>query len=224
MTIPATQPTQVGDTSIALDGQAGYSPASKSAFGMKTQEPNENMSKPPPSPAKKNIQPVPLSELFPNKSGFGGQKNRKLLSLAPDRNGLVVIETPLPLFAYAFMLPFPFFCMGCCMFQQSRIVLDDNAQTVDVRLRRGHLPGVKHHTLAYQDIGNLAIIPTSTVVNGSRMHKMEIILRDGSRIPTGRLASEEDSLAFCLAVHRFLFGRNIQGDYVEPTLNDLLLR
>ena len=59
MTIPATQPTQVGDTSIALDGQAGYAPASKSAFGMKTQEPNENMSKPPPSPAKKKFSQCP---------------------------------------------------------------------------------------------------------------------------------------------------------------------
>lgn len=165
--------------------------------------------------------PIPLSELVPKSR----PKYTKLSTpkLVPNEDGLVVIETPLPCLAYLFMLPFPFLCMGCCLFQQSRIILDDASRLVTVHVRNGACPcATKRREFSYSDIGNVAVVPTSMRVNGVRMHTTIFLLRDATRVRTGRLESKEKAYLFAREVHRFLFGRTLH-DYVSPALEDMLL-
>jgi len=167
-----------------------------------------------PSRTTQKNQPVPISELVP-KSAFHSK-------FTPDENGIVAVETPLPSLAYLFMLPFPFFCMGCCLFRQSKLVFDENTRLIKVTVRKGACPCSTQKTFSYNDIGNVAVVRTTVRIDGVRMHETLILLRDSTKIRTGRLESKEGAFAFAKEIHHFIFGRS-DNNYIPPTMSDLLL-
>jgi hypothetical protein len=122
-----------------------------------------------------------------------------------------------------FYMPFPFFCMGCCMFNASDLTFDDNTRTLTAETWTGHLHyfGCTSSKLyEYEMIGNVGFEVTNMSEGSktSRTHYYEIVivLRNGDKIKTGRRELGIDaSMILVLEWHKFIFGRN-NPNYVAP--------
>jgi len=146
--------------------------------------------------------------------------------------------------AYAFMLPFPFFCFGCCL-NSARcvdITFDDRNQTVKVTEWYPYsclCPKVI--TYEYAQIANIGFITTvssnSSSSGGSssshshytgtssRLYRPMLVMLDGSKYdahnPISTLPETKD---FVLKLHGFVFGRGPNASsYEVPELNLLKL-
>ena len=82
----------------------------------------------------------------------------KIVTSVIDR--VLTIEYPLPIEAYIFMCPFPFFCIGCCIKKGSKLVFDDNTRQLTIEIYRGlkspftgrRCCGTKHWIGSYDEI------------------------------------------------------------------------
>ena len=71
--------------------------------------------------------PVPIEMLRP-------QADLPALSFAAGADGILVVKTE-PAWPYIiFMMPFPFFCMGCCMSSTVWLTFDTNTSTMTTLL------------------------------------------------------------------------------------------
>jgi len=157
--------------------------------------------------------PVPLNN-------FQSPALANFLQLEED--GRCHIRTRLPCFAYVFMLPFPFFCLGCCIFGASDFSFDDNERVLYAKTWRGVFSCGEPRRIPYTDIANVGILSTSTRVNGIPQRSWGIVLRDGTIVQSGYSGSHYSTAQRALALHAFLFGRNNPA-YIPPNSASLAL-
>ena len=102
--------------------------------------------------------PVPIEMLRP-------QADVPALSFAAGADGIFVVKTE-PAWPYIiFMMPFPFFCMGCWMSSTVRLTFDTYARTLHVKSCPGYCYCCStERLLSYSDIGNIDILPTNMQV------------------------------------------------------------
>ena len=102
--------------------------------------------------------PVPIEMLRP-------QADLPATSFAAGADGTLVVKVE-PAWPYIiFMMPFPFFCMGCCMSSTVWLTFDTNARTLHVKSCPGYCYCCStERLLSYSDIGNIDIMPTNMKV------------------------------------------------------------
>ena len=102
--------------------------------------------------------PVPIEMLRP-------QADLPALSFTAGADGILVVKTE-PAWPYiCFMMPFPFFCMGCWMSSTVWLTFDTNARTLHVKSCPGYCYCCStERLLSYSDIGNIDIMPTNMKV------------------------------------------------------------
>lgn len=114
---------------------------------------------------------------------------------------VTIIENPLPCMAYAFMLPFPFFCFGCCMYGASNIEINRKTRIVTITSWKGVFTSCKKvREVPFDDIQCFGFhndgCPTS--VNGLIMFDCVLLLKDGTRINFEKMADFWTAEKFCL--------------------------
>ena len=98
---------------------------------------------------------------------------------------VLTIEYPLPIEAYIFMCPFPFFCIGCCIKKGSKLVFDDNTRQLTIEIYRSlkspftgrRCCGTKHWIGSYDEI-----ISFETNRYSPRQRETKVKVRDGRDI------------------------------------------
>ena len=86
-------------------------------------------------------------------------------SFAAGADGILVLKTEPAGFEICFMMPFPFFCMGCWMSSTVWLTFDTNARTLHVKSCPGYCYCCStERLLSYSDIGNIDIMPTNMKV------------------------------------------------------------
>ena len=122
----------------------------------------------------------------------------QMMTRQPNRNsgtplelemvdGVLSIDYPLPWYAYVFMMPFPFLCMGCCMFNASKLEFDDTTKQAHVKAWSGGCCGhcgLRHRSWVgpYNDIIIFQQEVTNMQVNKRNQYtiKMKVIDEDGA--------------------------------------------
>lgn len=166
--------------------------------------------------------PVPLSHFRqPAAPAAAAPRNtRGRLVRQPD--GTYVIDTPIPCYAYIFMLPFPFFCMGCCMFKASYISFDMERKTFTSRVWSGVFQAcAEEKVVPFSAIANVATCSTSMRVNGVTQRTWGILLRSGEFVKTGSMAGMTDTTRRAQEVHQLLFGN--APNYRVPSASEMVL-
>lgn len=123
----------------------------------------------------------------------------QMMTRQPNRNsgtplelemvdGVLSIDYPLPWYAYVFMMPFPFLCMGCCMFNASKIEFDDTTNQAHVKAWNGGCCGhcgLCHRSWVgpYNDIINFKQEVTNMQVNGHFMYTIIMKVRGDDGAP-----------------------------------------
>lgn len=161
-----------------------------------------------------SLAPVPMTQLFPTEP-VGNVVGIYQL----DANGeLRVHITPGCLFALL-MLPYPFFCMGCCLSVTADLVFEDRSQTLLITTAWGYtgcFPGCKTKlSFSYDDVGNVGFISMNMRIRQSAQYRPVLVMKDGRLFTFARTGSEKDIEANVLGMHHFLFGRG-KPDYQTP--------
>ena len=165
--------------------------------------------------------PVPLSHFRQTPSSSSAPRSTRGRLVRQD-DGTYVIDTPIPCFAYLFMLPFPFFCMGCCLFKASYISFDMERQTMTSRVWSGVFQAcASERVVPFSAIANVATCSTSTRVNGIAQRTWFIVLRSGELVKTGSMAGIVDTTRRAQEVHQLLFGN--APNYRVPSASEMVM-
>jgi hypothetical protein len=124
--------------------------------------------------------------------------------------GRFTIVTPLPCWAYVFMIPFPFFCMGCCLFGGSSATFDDTTLEVTAKRWKGVFSCCpkEQRVIPYRSIANVVIFHTNVSVNRVTQMGWGLLLTDGSVFKVNSSGSFPGvTERHALEVHAFIFGR-----------------
>ena len=94
-------------------------------------------------------------------------------------DGVLTMDTPLPCIAYIFMAPFPFCCMGCCLYGASKVEFDDKSKQVTVKTWNGGCCGKcgnghKSFVGSYEEITSFETRMTSTKINSVYQYDIEM--------------------------------------------------
>eukprot|EP01039_Chlorochromonas_danica_P010095 gene10094-11175_t len=117
------------------------------------------------------------------------------------------------------MLPFPFFCLGCCFSYTTDLLFDDDPQLVHIRYSWGHFylfPCLQSRsTWSYDDIGNIGYYHNGVEQDGVLMYCASLIMKNGKIFPFAPPMPLSDVHNRTLAMHYFIFGRN-SPNYSQP--------
>jgi hypothetical protein len=173
------------------------------------------------------LTPTPLNQLIP--SSREGGSNNSACSYASNENGQLRVESRPTCVMIVFMMPYPFFFMGCCYSVSSNVMFDDVSQTLSIESWPGFmqcLVKTKSH-IEYSQVGNLALEETCCQSNRQMMYYPLIVLKDGTKLyisDCGVLDYSPDGVqSKVLALHHFLFGRN-NPMYAPPSVAELIIR
>ena len=79
---------------------------------------------------------------------------------------VMLVDVKPPCHAVAFMLPFPFLCVGCFCSKSAKIVLDNSSQMIEIESYPGYLFCCKSYdSYQYADIQKFDCRETNTTVN-----------------------------------------------------------
>ena len=163
--------------------------------------------------------PVPISQL--RRPQTVPQQQSPLSFIRQTEDGLYHADTPVPCIGYIFMLCFPFFCMGCCLFGGSKFTFDDQVQVMSALIYRGVFCCGTPREIPYNEIGNVGITTTNVRSNGRLMYTWVIFLTSGEMLRTGAVTSYENVQSRVFELHRFIFGRHNPA-YQRPMPGELL--
>jgi hypothetical protein len=181
------------------------------------------------------LPPVPPVLLIPTPMNqLSKQAERRAdLEYVDDCNGEMSVIFRPTCNSYAMMMPFPFFCVGCCTSISSNITFHDSSQTLTIST----CPGLcfiaqKTEVVEYHQVANIGFIRSnrSQGKGGLQLYWPSIILKDERRIYIGdmeTLAAEilgrQTLQAKILAMHAYLFGRG-NPHYTKPSIGELTLQ
>ncbi|KAI9016878.1 hypothetical protein DFJ74DRAFT_678677 [Hyaloraphidium curvatum] len=121
------------------------------------------------------------------------------------------------------MLPFPFLCMGCCLFETADTVFDSAAKEVSFANYPGFLMCLKKdRTVPYADVANVALSKTNMRINHQSTYATVLVLRNGEQLAVGGAALMDEAYARAAAVHQFLFAAGNPG-YRVPQSYEMVL-
>jgi hypothetical protein len=170
---------------------------------------------PPPQTAIPRLDPQNV-QVVRRQRAVPAEGRRPLLRQVGD--GRFSVESPLPCYAYLFMIPFPFFCLGCCIFGASSITFDDTTLEVTAKRWKGVFSCCpkEQRVISYRSIANVVIFLTNMSVNRVTQQGWGLLLTDGS-VFKGDASGSSPAVTqeHALEVHRFIFGR-ANPDYRPP--------
>ena len=105
-------------------------------------------------------------------------------------DGVLTLDNPLPCVAYIFMLPFPFLCMGCCLFSGSKILFDDRTRQMTINTWNGVGLCRKSWVGGYEQIISFDVEATSTSINNVQMYTGKVAVRDDAGMKEFRFGME----------------------------------
>jgi hypothetical protein len=145
-------------------------------------------------------------------------------NLRQEDVGRFSVDESLPCLAYVFMLPFPFFCMGCCIFGASKFTFDDTTMEVTAKRWDGLFEHcAKIDVTPYLSIANVVIFGTNVRVNHVRQMAWGLLLTDGSVISASKAGfAPQEATERALEIHYHLFGR-ANPDYQAPNPASLVV-
>lgn len=166
------------------------------------------------------LRPTPVNELIPP-----SRVENQEIPYSTDVNGQLRIESRPGCLSIIFMLPYPFFCGGCCYSVSSNIVFNDSTQTFNIETWPGYLwCFVKSRShVEYSQIGNVALEESCCQQNNRSVFFPLIVLKDGTKFYIGDSDSMSSVQHKVLALHHFLFGRS-DPNYVPPDPSSLIIR
>lgn len=148
---------------------------------------------------------------------------RRAAKRCADRRRKKRVDVDTSALQAVFMLPFPFFCLGCWLSETSAVVFDDATRTVTAEGYPGYCFFLKSkNQFNYDAIANVALVRTNIRKNNVATFRMALLLRDGRQITLSGPEYLDDIGSTALAVHRFLFGRG-NPYYRPPGIFELLL-
>lgn len=171
-----------------------------------------------PATGAPTLQPIPVSAF-----------REEQAQVAPPSDELSVTATRLELHSspscddVVFMLPFPFFCLGCWLSNTADAVFDDTTKTATLQGYPGYcccLKSVK--TIPYSNIANVALVRTNMTKNKVSTYKLTLLMRDGETVAMSGPCYMDELEAKAKTLHHFLFGRGNPG-YRSPSMFELLL-
>ncbi len=120
-----------------------------------------------------------------------------------------------------FMLPFPFFCMGCCMSSTVHLTMDYQERSLSYSEASGHFyifPCCRRECrYSFDDIQRVGYISTGVKVNKILMYKPVITLSDGRSVAFAPTGSESEIQLSVMAMHYYVYGRgNPNQKYKAP--------
>jgi hypothetical protein len=127
-----------------------------------------------------------------------------------------------------FYLPFPFFCMGCCLASSIDVELDDKKRVVRVTAWPGDcFLCYRRSEFAYTDVANVALLSSNVSINHRSAYYSAFFFRNGDpplKFGAPRIPSIEE-FSDVLQIHRFLFGRGgAESRYNQPDISSLCVQ
>jgi len=173
------------------------------------------------TPAGGKLQPTPINELIPPSKTTAGSA---AFEYNADSNGKLKIEERPGCVSICFMIPYPFFCGGCCYAVSCDLIFDDSSQTFNITSWPGFLCcfAKSRSHIEYTHIGNFALEESCCMLNRSTMYFPMIVLKDGTKLYIGDSELLRNVGPKLLALHRFIFGRS-NPNYVVPDVKTLIV-
>lgn len=138
-------------------------------------------------------------------------------------NGILQLETKPSGLEIFMMLPFPFFCTGCCFSLTSQFTFNDNTQKLHYWSYPGYLSFIrKDRIIDYQDIGNVCYYRTNVAVDEVWLYQPALMLKSGELLRFGAKNYDIEITRDVLGLHYFLFGRNNPA-YEKPHFSLMLV-
>eukprot|EP00756_Hemistasia_phaeocysticola_P051659 Hpha_TRINITY_DN26833_c0_g1::TRINITY_DN26833_c0_g1_i1::g.17276::m.17276 len=155
--------------------------------------------------------PMPLSAIL--KTEEEHVRRGQFQSVGQNRTE---VEYGPPCWMCPFFMPFPFFCLGCCLTQTTKAVFDDTASTITLTTYCGKCCCcAETRIIPYDTVGNVALGATNVRINRLSAYEIVLVLRDGEKVCLGTAAPMHDIQWDFWEWHKFLFGRN-DSEYVRP--------
>ncbi len=144
----------------------------------------------------------------------------------PDESGRIFIDVYPDCTANVFMLPFPFFCLGCFISSTVHITMDYQEKSLSVSEASGHcyiFPCCrKEGRYTFNDIERVGYISTGIKENNILLYKPVIVLNENRGMITfGPNERGSDIQRSVLGMHYYIYGRGNPNKYVLPSSHSL---